>query len=109
MRQVVFGRIFAHEAAERIKDQWFNAEDVYDDVRDVIGDPKIDDFQLPEAIERRLAETLKLEEEQRIWQNEIERLKESNMILEQQIEQLENDMQSSQPIRTISHKIICRN
>ena len=41
------------------------------------------------------AETLKLEE-QREWQIFLKRLKESKMILAQQIEQLENDMQSSQ-------------
>lgn len=27
----------AHKFAERIKDQWFDAEDVYDDARDVMG------------------------------------------------------------------------
>ena len=57
---------------------------------------EIDDFRLPEVIERRSAETLKSEEEQRVCQEEIKRLKETHMILEQHIEQLENDLQSSQ-------------
>lgn len=86
----------AHESAGRIKDQWFNAEDVYDDVRDVIGDPTVSDFELPEAIERQSAETSKLEEEQRQWQREMKRLKETNMLIEQQMQSLEHDMQSSQ-------------
>ncbi|KAK0510515.1 hypothetical protein JMJ35_006947 [Cladonia borealis] len=86
----------AHEAAERLQGQYFNAEDVYQDVRDVVGDPTIDDFQLPEAIERRSAETLKLEEEQREWQKEIRRVKESGLVFDQMIEQLEENMKSSQ-------------
>ena len=86
----------AHEAAERIEDQWFNAEDVYEGVRDVVGDPSIDDFQLPEAIERRSAETLKLEEEQREWMKEIKRVKESGLLFKQRIEQLEENIKSSQ-------------
>ena len=86
----------AHESAERMKNQWQNTQDVYDDVRDVISDPQMEDFQLPEAIERRSAEAISLEEEAREWQKETKRLKQNNMLLEQQMEKLGDDMQSSQ-------------
>ena len=97
-RKDTLGR--AHEAAEREKGQWLNAEDgyedVYEDVRDTVWDPNIDDIQLPEAIERRSAETLKLEEEQRERMKEIKRVQESNLLFEEHIEQLEENMKSSQ-------------
>ena len=58
----------AHESSERTKDQWANAEDVYDDLRDVISmeDPQMEDFRLPEAIERLSAETVELEEQEEV-------------------------------------------
>ena len=65
-----------------MKNQWQNTQDVYDDVRDVISDPQVEDFQLPEAIERRSAEAIILEEEAREWQKQIKRLKQNNMLLE---------------------------
>ena len=54
-----------HELAERTKDQWADANDVFDDVRDFVTaeDPQIGDLELPEAVERRSAETANLEEE----------------------------------------------
>ena len=79
-----------------MKNQWQNTQDVYDDVRDVISDPQVEDFQLPEAIERRSAEAISLEEEAREWQKEIKRLKQNNMLLEWYMEKLGDDIQSSQ-------------
>ncbi len=88
----------AHESAERIKNQWDIANDVYDDVRDVISteNPQMEDFELPEAIERRSAETINLEEEAKAWQQEIKHLKERNMRYEQELEKLGDDIRSSQ-------------
>ena len=56
----------------------------------------MEDFRLPEAIERRSVEAISLEEEAREWQKETKRLKQNNMLLEQQMEKLGDDMQSSQ-------------
>ena len=86
----------AHESAERMKNQWQNTQDVYDDVRDVISDPQMEDFQLPEAIERRSAEAISLEEEAKERQKERKRLEQNNMLLEQRVGKLGGDMQSSQ-------------
>ena len=85
----------AEEAAERIKDQWANANDVFDDVRNLIHseDPTIGDNELPEAVERRSAETLRLEEEKRGWQKEIKLLKEQSMRYEQEILRMEKEVQ----------------
>ena len=72
----------AYESAERTKNQWDNANDVYKDIHDVITreDPKMDDdFIWPEAIERRLTETVNLVEEAKAWEKEVKRLKEINM------------------------------
>ena len=71
----------AHESAERTKNQGANANDVFDDVRDLITaeDPNIGDLELPEAVKQRSAETISLEEEARAWQKEIKHLKERNM------------------------------
>ena len=89
----------AYESAERTKNQWDNANNVYKDVRDVITreDHKMDDdFIWPEAIERWSAETINLEEEAKAWEKEVKRLKEINMRYDQEIERLEDEIQSSQ-------------
>ena len=89
----------AYKSAERTKNQWDNANDVYKDVRDVITreDPKMDDdFIWPEAIERWSAETINLEEEAKAWEKEVKRLKEINMRYDQEIERLGVEIQSSQ-------------
>ncbi len=88
----------AHESSARTKNQWDNASDVYDDVRDVINteDPQMKDYQLPEAVERRSAETLNLEEEEKAWQEEVKRFRERNMRYEQEAEKLGDEMQTSQ-------------
>ena len=87
----------AHESAERIKDQSATAKDVFDDIRDLVTaeDSQIGDLELPEAVERRSAETISLEEEARAWQKEIKRLKEQNIRYEQEIERPKKEMQLS--------------
>ena len=55
-------KLIYREAWTRIKDQWANANDVYDDVHELITaeDPQIGYLELPEAVERRSAETISL-------------------------------------------------
>ena len=73
------------------------ANDVYDDVRDVIAqeDPHMEDFIWAEAIERRSAETVNLEEQAKAWDKEVKRFKEINMRYDQEIERFGDEIQSS--------------
>ena len=52
----------------------------------------MEDFQLPEAIERRPAETIRLEHEERAWQKEVKRFKKRNTLYEQEMESLGTEM-----------------
>ena len=53
-------------------------------------------YQLPEAIERLSAETIRLEEESRAWQDEVKHFQEITMRCELETEALRDEMQTSQ-------------
>ena len=88
----------AGEASEKLKDQFGNADDIYEDVREVVDteDPSIKDRQLPEAIANMSAETIEFEEQQKAFSVELETLNEEGMELEEERDLLAMELQSSQ-------------
>ena len=88
----------AEELSEKLKDQYGRAEEIYNDIRDVINmaDPSIIDYQLPEAIVRLSAETMEFREQWKAFTVEVEALKEEILELETQRQILTKELQDTQ-------------
>ena len=77
----------ADEDSEKLKDQFGKADDICDDVREVVDteDPPIKDCQLPEAIERMSAETIEFKEQRKAFSADLETLNEEGIELEEEV------------------------
>ena len=88
----------AEEHSERLKDQMSDANDIYKDARDLQDavDPSIEDFQLPDAIDRMATETIELREQRKAFKADLEVLTEEAKELEEETLLLEMELQSTQ-------------
>ena len=88
----------ADENSERLKAQFGNADDIYDDMREVVDtdDPSINDYQLPQAIEKMSAETMEFDEQRKALLADLETLNEEGIELEVEMHLITMELQSTQ-------------
>ena len=88
----------AEEHSEELKDQMSDANVIYKDARDLQDavDPSIEDFQLPDAIDRMATETIELREQRKAFKADLEVFTEEAKELEEESHLLEMELQSTQ-------------
>ena len=88
----------AEEHSEKLKDQMSNANDFYEDARDLQDavDPSIGDFQLPDSIGRMATETIEFREQRKAFKADLEVLTEEAIELEEESHLLTMELQDTQ-------------
>ena len=88
----------AQDDSAQLKDQFEEHSKISDELRQVIDteDPSIEDYQLPEAVERMSVETIEIAEQRKRFAAEVEAFDEQSKIVETETESIRADLQDHQ-------------
>ena len=88
----------AEDDSEKLEDQFEEHSKIHDDLRAVINteDPSIEDYQLPEAVERMSVETIEIAEQRKRFLAEVEAFDEQSERVETETESITTDLQEHQ-------------
>ena len=88
----------AQDDSKQLEDQFEEHSKIHDELRQVIDteDPSIEDYQLPEAVERMSAETIEIAEQRKRFAAEVEAFDEQSKRVEAETESITADLQEHQ-------------